>query len=79
MTPSLRRVLLGFFQGCGGPEALGHKAAEIFMDDDTNTNTKVKVLDSMTRLTAQYVKEEDVGDLTSVEEVEKRLADLDRD
>ena len=73
---SLRRLLMSFFNTCGGPEGAGEVLGGIFMDPGVNVQTRVRVADIATRLVGQHIQEEAGEGLETPEMIEEEIRRL---
>ena len=70
---SMRQLLAGFFEKCGGPQACGEVLADIFMDENNNTTLRVRTADIVTRLLGQHVTEDTSEGLETPEQIEEEM------
>ena len=75
---SLRALLAGFFQRCGGPAATGEILGDIFLDEGVNVQTRVRVADIATRLVGQHIADESGAGLETPEMIEEEMRRLTR-
>jgi hypothetical protein len=68
---SMRQLLAGFFDRCGGAAKTGGILADIFMDEENNNTLRVRVADIATRLLGQHVSDDSGAGLGSEEEIEE--------
>jgi hypothetical protein len=78
MTPSLRRMLVAFYQKCGGAENLGEILGEIVMNPEVPDSTKLRAIEGIIKTTgAIFPDEGDITKLGSIEEVDAELAKME--